>query len=288
MQIKNIEKFFLKRLLQIVIVGVFLILLSNLLFSPSNYQGIAIAIAVLISGLISFLIKERFPNFAVILITLVALIMISYQKYMLPNSTTSLAIVLMIGFTYSVMLKGKKMWVMHIFVFIILNSIFIIQSKDLIRAGITNSVLYFIITYASGILKYNYDKIHNYLRETNIELNEKAKEIEAQNEELLQIQDHLSEVNNELESIVAERTSKITTQNEILLKYSYTNAHELRGPVARLLGLANVYKLEKDPEADFFIEKMVDEALEIDLVVKRINNDLEPTPTESISKNKPN
>lgn len=281
MHIKNIEKFFLTTLLQIVIVGVFLILLSNLWFSPDNQQAIAISTSVMIAGFISFLIKEKYPNAAVVLITMVALIMVSYQRYMLPNSSTSLAIVLIIGFIYSVMLHGKKMWIMHVIVFITLNTVFIIQSKDMVRAGITYSVLYFIITYAAGILKYNYDKIHNYLRETNIELNEKAKEIEAQNEELLQIQDNLNEVNTDLERLVAERTKKITDQNNILLQYSYTNAHHLRGPVARLLGLATVYKLENNPEPDFFIKKMVHEATEIDLVVKRINNELDINPIES-------
>ncbi len=284
MHLKNIEKFFLTTLLQIVGVGTFLILISNIWFSPDNHLAILISSSILIAAIIAYLLKDKHPNTAVIIITVVGLSMSSYQRYVLINSSTSLAIVLIIGFTYSMMLKGKIMWIMHAITFLVINIVFTVHAKDMVRSGITYSILYFIIAYASGILKFNYDKIHQYLKTTNIELNEKAKEIEAQNEELLQIQNNLNEVNNELESIVAERTSKITTQNEILLKYSYTNAHELRGPVARLLGLANVYKLEKDPEADFFIEKMVDEALEIDLVVKRINDDLEPTTIEIISK----
>ena len=69
--------------------------------------------------------------------------------------------------------------------------------------------------------------------------------------------------------------AKIQSQNEILLKYSYANAHHLRGPVARLLGLANVYRLESSIEPDFIITKMVEQAREIDEVVKQINVDLE-------------
>lgn len=72
-----------------------------------------------------------------------------------------------------------------------------------------------------------------------------------------------------------ERTAKIQLQNEILFKYSYRNAHHLRGPVARLLGLATIYKLDTTQNADFYVEKMVDQAHEIDSVIKQINIDLE-------------
>jgi hypothetical protein len=60
-----------------------------------------------------------------------------------------------------------------------------------------------------------------------------------------------------------------------LIKYSYANARHLRGPVARLLGLTAIYKLEIKPDADFFIDKMVDQANQIDSVIKQINIDLE-------------
>jgi signal transduction histidine kinase len=74
---------------------------------------------------------------------------------------------------------------------------------------------------------------------------------------------------------VNERTAKIQSQNEILIKYSYTNAHHLRGPVARLLGLASIYNLETNPDYNFFIRKMADQAKEIDDVIKQINSELE-------------
>jgi hypothetical protein len=72
-----------------------------------------------------------------------------------------------------------------------------------------------------------------------------------------------------------ERTAKVHAQNEKLLKYTYTNAHYLRGPVARLLGLINIQKLEPNPDYNFFFCNMEDQALEIDSVVKQINSELE-------------
>jgi signal transduction histidine kinase len=145
------------------------------------------------------------------------------------------------------MLKGIVLWVMHGSVVIILNTIFLCNVQGPFAAGVTYSTLYFILTYATWVLKYNYDRIHQNLRDTNIELHEKATEIAARNAELLQTKDNLSTLNKDLEKIVNERTAKIQLQNEILVKYSYTNAHHLRGPVARLLGLGAIYKLESKP-----------------------------------------
>lgn len=92
---------------------------------------------------------------------------------------------------------------------------------------------------------------------------------------MLQIQDKLNQLNSRLEKTVNERTAKLRAQNLTLIKYSYTNAHHLRGPVARLLGLAMVYNLEPTPNPDFYIKKMEDQAKEIDSVIKQIGLDLE-------------
>jgi len=75
-----------------------------------------------------------------------------------------------------------------------------------------------------------------------------------------------------------ERTEKVHAQNQMLLKFTYTNAHHLRGPVAGLLGLINVHKLDPNPDYTFFMTKMEDQAMEIDNVVKKINEELETTP----------
>jgi len=109
---------------------------------------------------------------------------------------------------------------------------------------------------------------------TNVELNDKALEITQRNSELMEIQKYLNSLNLNLEKLVDERTEKIQQKNKLLVKYSYTNAHDLRGPVARLLGLGEIYRLDTKLNADFVIEKMLAEAKEIDSVVRRINLEL--------------
>jgi len=275
MEVKDIEKFFLNTLLMISIVGLFLVVASDVLLYPEDTLSITIAVTLLFTFIIAYLLRHNFPTLSVLIVTVVALITMSYQRLTVPHTTTTLSVVMIVGFVFSVMLKGRIMWIMHCFTFVIINTIFVFHLPDAVTAAITYSVLYFVLSYATIVLKANYDRIHEHLRETNIELHLKSKEIEAQNEELLQIQDNLSELNTNLEDIVNERTAKIQIQNRILLKYSYTNAHDLRGPLARLLGLASLYKLESKPDPDFFIEKMVDQVHEIDSVVNKINVNLE-------------
>lgn len=275
MEMKNIEKFFLSTILLISIGGVFLVLLSNILLFREDTLSIFISAAILCACIIAYSLRLKYPTIAVLTLTSVALAAMSYQRLTVPNTTTTLSVVMIVGFIFSVMLKGRIMWIMHAITFVIINTIFVLHLHDAVTAAITYSVLYFILTYATGVLKASYDRIHQYLRDTNIALNDKAKEIEAQNEKLIQIQDNLNELNSNLEKIVNERTEKIQVQNELLIKYSYTNAHHLRGPVARLLGLATIYKLERETNPDFFIEKMVEQANEIDSVVKKINTDLD-------------
>jgi signal transduction histidine kinase len=275
MEIRDIEKFFLDTILMISIGGVFLVLVSNILLFPEDTLSIAISGALLCAFVIAYLLRRRYPMVAVLIVTSVALIAMSYQRLTVPNTTTTLSVLMIVGLVFSVMLKGRLMWIMHGIAFIIINTLFVFHLPDAITAAITYSVLYFVLSYATGVLKSNYDRILEYLRDSNIQLNEKSKEIETQNEELLQIQDNLNALNTHLEEVVNERTAKIQLQNEILFKYSYRNAHHLRGPVARLLGLAAIYKLDATQNADFYVEKMVDQAHEIDAVIKQINVDLE-------------
>lgn len=273
----NIEKFFLNTILKISIGGLFLIIISNVLLYPEDTLSISISIAILAACILAFFIRKEHPTASVLIVSIVGLLSMSYQRLTVPNTTTTLSVVLILGFMISIMLKGKIMWAMHGISFVILNTIFVIHLPDAVTAAITYSTLYFILFYATWVLKSNYDRIQQNLINTNAQLNDKAKEIASQNEELLQIQENLSILNADLEKIVDDRTTKIKAQNEVLIKYSYRNAHHLRGPVARLLGLSMVYKLDPHSNPVYFMDKMVEQANEIDSVIKQINIELEAT-----------
>jgi len=243
---------------------------------------------VILSALIlSYIIRNRFPTGAVLIFTSIILASMLYQCLIVPaNTTTSLSIILVVGFIFSVMLKGRLLWAAQGVTFLSLMFIFFIQFikpelrfstdvKDLATVAITYSILYFVLTYASWVLKLRYDEINKDLKDANAELHQKAVEIEAQNDALLAAQETLNELNRNLEKKVMERTLQIRAQNEMLIKYSYANAHHLRGPVARMLGLASVYKLDPSVDANFLVNKMLDEVHEVDSVVKKLTVELE-------------
>lgn len=283
----HVEQFFLTNLLRISIGGLLLILLADLILYPQDTVSLTLDIVVLSSNMTAYLIRKRNQTLAVLTVTGFLIAGMFYQSLLVPvNTTTALSILLLVGFILSVMIKDWLLWLMHGITFSIVNIIFIIQwykgqlamaadGNEAITIAVTYSILYFILGYATYYLKSSYDQAQDQLREVNLQLAAKANEVEAQNEELIQIQENLSLVNEDLEKTIADRTENLRIKTEKLIKYSYTNAHHLRGPVARLLGLVAIRELEENPDNQFFFTKVKDQAEEIDTVVKQINRELE-------------
>jgi signal transduction histidine kinase len=286
----SIERIFLRNLLRIILGGILLILVTDILIYFEDTLSIVIDVVILVSVLLSFALMKKFYTASVMIVCCVTLATMVYQCLVVPiNTTTSMSVILIVGFLFSILLSGKFMWAMHIITGACILGLFVIQievpslsmssdTSEVITIAITYGVLYFILAYCTVILKSRYDQINFALRLANVELISKANEIEAQHEELIQSHESLNELNRNLEKMVMERTQKVHDQNQMLLKYTYTNAHHLRGPVARLLGLINVHKLDPNPDYNFFMSKMEDQAMEIDNVVKQINEELESSP----------
>lgn len=286
MEFKRIEKFFLSIVLKIILVGVSVILITDIVLYPQDSISLALDVCILLASIASYLIRNRWPILSLLTISIITLAAMIYQCLAVPfNTTTSITVILVLGFIYSILLRGRLLWIMHAITYSSILSIFVIQiitpslsfskqTGEVLSIVITYSVLYFILAYATGVLKFQYDKTHSHLKSLNAELHEKAIEIESQNEELLQIQNSLSAMNGELERMVNERTQSLKIKTRKLIRYSFANAHHLRGPIARLLGLVEIQKLEENPDNAFFFEKIKEQALEIDTVVQQINVEL--------------
>ncbi|HMG89753.1 MAG TPA: hypothetical protein VK589_06830 [Chryseolinea sp.] len=276
--------------MRIILGGILLILITDVLIYFQDTLSIIIDTVMLTSCLLSFALMKRFYTASVLIVCCVTLAAMVYQCLVVPiNTTTSMSVIMIVGFLFSILLSGRFMWAMHVVTGACILGVFLIQVKvpslrvspdpsEVITVAITYAVLYFILSYCTIILKSRYDQINFALRLANVELISKANEIEAQNEELVQSHESLNEMNRNLERMVMERTEKVHAQNQMLLKYTYSNAHHLRGPVARLLGLINIHKLDPNPDYNFFMTKMEDQATEIDSVVKQINEELESSP----------
>ena len=76
-------------------------------------------------------------------------------------------------------------------------------------------------------------------------ISERINEINTQSKQLLELNEKLNLLNENLELTVEERTSELEEKNQKLSDYAFTNAHELRAPVANLLGLIQLFEQAK-------------------------------------------
>lgn len=128
------------------------------------------------------------------------------------------------------------------------------------------------------------------LQEVNLELqrlyqevSEQKEMIQAQADELGEANRSMNEINQSLERIVAEKTAELRSTNEELakhnnelLQFSYTVSHNLRGPVARLLGLSDLAQTEQNHEQTRQWTQLIHKtSSDLDLVIKDLSKILD-------------
>ncbi len=144
---------------------------------------------------------------------------------------------------------------------------------------ITN--LYFLVTYTFVVVALLIFKFNN---ETLVEKNMSlVKRLRESNKELMEAGNTirqqavtLKQQNEELQKIVEQRTSELKRTNEELIKhnselrqFSNTLSHNLRSPVANLLGLTQLFELEKDEEGrKQLIDHIKSAAQAMDMILK--------------------
>jgi signal transduction histidine kinase len=116
-------------------------------------------------------------------------------------------------------------------------------------------------------------KIRRYLELNNKDLEALVRQRTA---ELSHANDELLSMNENLEALVNERTQKIDAQLNQIIKYAHMNSHQVRGPLARILGLMSLIKSESNAsEREDLLLKLDESAKELDLIVREMNRLLE-------------
>jgi signal transduction histidine kinase/tetratricopeptide (TPR) repeat protein len=123
----------------------------------------------------------------------------------------------------------------------------------------------------------------------NAKLNRQKLDLNEQNEKLVEAQQVISEQNlrlfsysKDLEEKVSERTVEIRNNNARLLEYAermekfaYAISHNLRAPVARMLGLINILPHTSDQEKEFALRKVYQSAIQVDDIIRDLSMILE-------------
>ncbi len=108
------------------------------------------------------------------------------------------------------------------------------------------------------------------VHEQNLELERIKKIVEQQNEEI-------KKRNENLEIEVENRTKELVEYNQQLEQFAFISSHNLRAPVARILGLGQLLELPDKTATDEILvkQKLIDTTRELDRVVKDLNTILE-------------
>ena len=279
------------RILMYVVIGLGVVLTAIDLFVEfDNFVAFATDIGIFSIALLSLFILNFKKNlelaatlFLNIMILLIGVPALEYDALHNPYFAIGM---LSVGFIASILLhKGYLLathafavgWLIYMTVFHTLyaETVRHVDADGPLSIGLVYTIIYGVISTISYHVNRQYESTKDKLYQLSRDLQEKNEEVAAQNEELRQSQEALSELNNHLEEIVSSRTEKIREQNKQFAKYSFDNAHKVRGPLARMKGLFNLYRVDKSLSPDELIEKACHEANAMDEVVHKISRELD-------------
>jgi hypothetical protein len=110
-------------------------------------------------------------------------------------------------------------------------------------------------------------------KENEVMIVEQNKMIQIQNEGLRKFSEEIKIINQSLEARVQERTEALEKQNMQLSEYAFVNAHLLRGPLCRILGLVELLEFSKTGnDSKLVFEFLRQSTEELDGVVNKITS----------------
>jgi len=86
----------------------------------------------------------------------------------------------------------------------------------------------------------------------------------------------LSKLNVNLGQLVKHKTYHIEQKNKQLTEIAYTNAHQIRGPLARILGLLQLIAVDPGNTGQYLI-RIDNEANDMDKITKEVGESIELT-----------
>jgi signal transduction histidine kinase len=280
-QTECIEEVFFRTILVICVLTCAMALLFDFLLAPAlgfNTWLTFLFLQVLVLGWYSFK-KIRFEFISIPVLGSMD-ILITYRGLLVPEYyylTCSLLIT--IGFLSSIVCIGISRQCLRILVLcsLLLALFQNTRGTDLIlslRLAIPYLMMYSIVTISSGILKDRYERHQKRLVELVELLNQKNAKISKQHHALTASYAQLANLNANLEEAVKVKTWRIEQKNLQLADLANANAHRVRGPLARILGLLHL--IELDPhKKDCYLHWIHNEAKQLDDITSVLGRSIE-------------
>lgn len=100
--------------------------------------------------------------------------------------------------------------------------------------------------------------------------------LRRQNEEVKLQKEEIESINNNLERLIVQRTKKVLEHEKLFTEYANINAHKVRSPLARILGLLNLIQLEEDKEKNIkeFLPLLKTNADELNDILDEVSKSL--------------
>ncbi len=131
--------------------------------------------------------------------------------------------------------------------------------------------IYAFIRYRERRLQKDKKLLEAKVQERTLEIQKKNDEIQTISEEIQAQSEEIMGFNENLEALVKDRTRELEMKNRALEEYAFINAHELRAPVASILGLINLMRTVELKESEkLYLEHLQRSADKLDAVVTSI------------------
>jgi hypothetical protein len=126
------------------------------------------------------------------------------------------------------------------------------------------------------IIKFRERDLRNDTRRLEASVLARTLEIYNKNEEIRAQADEIKTINQNLEQLVKERTKQLEKKNKALEDYAFITAHNLRAPLASILGLVNlITKIKLSEEEKIMLEHLQLSAEKLDAIVHTITEAIE-------------
>ncbi len=126
------------------------------------------------------------------------------------------------------------------------------------------------------LVQFNYGKkLRKYSTSLEDLVGERTEELRSTVEELNHANEELTSMNDGLDLMVKNRTTELEERNYQLTEYAFINSHLLRAPLARILGLTDLIRMEStDPKTQELMDKLFNSCEELDEIIKLMSTQL--------------